>query len=93
MDQLSKDSVAAQKAGMSYGKYMAMKERLAPKKEIKAKPVPKVPENWQTCPWCGKAFKKRSRSAQKYCEPYCQQEAQKERQRQRLLQKKAGAFL
>lgn len=89
MDQLSKDSVAAQKAGMSYGKYMAMKERLAPKTEAKAKPVPMLPEKWQTCPWCGKAFKKRSRSAQKYCEPYCQQEAQKERQRQRLLQKKA----
>ena len=93
MDQLSKDSVAAQKAGMSYGKYMAMKERLAPKKAIEKKSAPEVPENWQTCPWCGKSFKKRHRSAQKYCEPYCQQEAQKERQRQRLKQKKAGVFI
>lgn len=93
MDQLSKDSVAAQQARMSYGKYMAMKERLAPQKEVKAKLLPQIPEKWQTCPWCGKAFKKRSKSAQKYCEPYCQQEAQKERQRQRLKQKKAGVFI
>ncbi len=93
MDQLSKDSVAAQKAGMSYGKYMAMKERLAPKKETKAKPAAQLPEKWQICPWCGKEFKKRHRSAQKYCEVYCQQEAQKARQRQRLQQKKAGLFL
>jgi len=90
MDQLSKDSVAAQKAGMSYGKYMAMKERLAPKKEVKAKPLPQLPEKWQTCPWCGVHFKKKGNSKQLYCEPYCQQEAAKERARQRKEEQNAG---
>lgn len=90
MNQLSKDSVAAQKAGMSYGKYMAMKERLAPKTAAKAKPLPQLPEKWLVCAYCGKQFKKRAKSKQIYCEPYCQQEAMKERARQRKEEQNAG---
>ena len=93
MDQLSKDSVAAQKAGMTYGKYMAMKERLTPQKTMQENPVPAGTEKWLTCPWCGKLFRRRHRSAQKYCEQYCQMEAHKERQKKRLQQKKAGLFI
>ena len=92
MDQLSKDSVAAQQAGMSYGKYMAVKEQLT-QRTMRVNPVPAGTEKWLTCPRCGKVFKRRARSAQKYCELYCQQEAHKERQKKRLQQKKAGLFI
>lgn len=69
MDKLSRDSTAAIKAGMSYGKYMAMKEPV----------VVTPPERrgtWRTCPRCGKEFVRYDKMRQIYCDVTCQRAAQ-----------------
>ena len=63
MDQLTKDAVAARKAGMTYGKYIAM-----------TKPVNTVPEEEgyrHTCAHCGVEFITRYRRLRKFCSDQC----------------------
>lgn len=70
MDQLSKDACAATKAGLTYGKYMAMKKVLAEKEEAKRR----------KCILCGHPVP-HGRGRRLYCsaecaEKYRQQKAQ-----------------
>lgn len=51
MDKLAADSAAALAAGMSYGKYMALKH-----KPVQRKPEPKKPEGDRVCKVCGAWF-------------------------------------
>lgn len=64
LDQLTKDSISAQKAGMSYGRYMAMKPQkgYAPKVETE--------EEWPVCKVCGKVMVD-VRKDRMYCSPEC----------------------
>lgn len=64
LDQLTKDSISAQKAGMSYGRYMAMKPKkgYAPKVETE--------EEWPVCKVCGKVMVD-VRKDRMYCSPEC----------------------
>lgn len=64
LDQLTKDSISAQKAGMSYGRYMAMKPQkgYAPKVETE--------EEWPVCKVCGKVMVD-VRKGRMYCSPEC----------------------
>lgn len=76
MDKLARDSTAAIKAGMSYGKYMAMKEPV----------VVTPPERrgtWRTCPRCGKEFVRYDRIKATYCGVACQKSAQAARKYER----------
>lgn len=80
MDQLTKDSISAEKAGMSYGKYMAMKH-IPPK-------TPKVVDDEQAhyCAECGKVIV-HYRTGKKYCCHRCYEIAMSERAR-KLYRKK-----
>lgn len=66
LDNITLTSIAAEKAGMSYGKYVALYGVVAEEKE---KPKPKgLP--W-VCPVCGKEFSDRKGGAV-YCSEQCQ---------------------
>lgn len=70
MDQLAIDSTNAIKAGMSYGKYMAMKAQLG----IKNPQKPDEEESElkaRACLNCGEEFTPKVRKDQKYCSDYC----------------------
>lgn len=75
MDNLARCAMAAKVKGMSYGRYQALYGKPVAKKEEV------IPENWETCPWCGKKFKRKPN--QIYCEYYCRSEAQKKKDRER----------
>lgn len=73
IDKLSRDSTAAIAAGMSYGKYMAMKNTTffvkPPEDEID-----EYAEYRHTCLNCGKEFISETRLPRKYCSDYCRYE-------------------
>ena len=64
LDQLDIDSSNAIKAGMSYGKYMAMK------KPTKITP-PEVVGYRHICQHCGKEFIAKYKGVRKYCSEQC----------------------
>lgn len=69
LDKLSQDVAAATAAGLSYGHYMAVKEKL-----------PTQPaEGLKACKYCGKLFK--PRTTQVYCNDNCQYLARLEKKR------------
>lgn len=71
LDQLTIDSTNAIKAGLSYGKYMAIK----PKTDV---PVPKIKsgvEYQHTCEFCGKDFVTYTRQARKFCSDHCREQS------------------
>ena len=65
MDKLSRDATDAIKAGMSYGKYMAMK------KPTIEEPVKKGIRH--ICQHCGKEFYVPHRKTMKYCSDQCRE--------------------
>lgn len=86
LDQLTKDSIAAQKAGMSYGKYMASRYR-QPVVETDVKPETQK----RVCPTCGKEISKYANGNRRYCSEYCLYEGRKEATLARYHAKKAEA--
>jgi hypothetical protein len=77
-DKLAKDVAAAKAAGMSYGKWRAMRWLQGDVEEIKA---PVKPKGLKECPWCGTLFKPKRN--QQYCDFNCQRAAQEDRMRVR----------
>lgn len=74
MDQLSRDAVAATKAGLTYGKYMAKKEQLAKQKAA-------IEEaKRRKCLCCGCVVPP-DRGRRRYCSAEC---AEKYREKQAL---------
>ncbi len=68
MDRLTLASIAAQKAGMSYGKYMAsMHNPVA----VETADTPKK----RLCPICGKEISKYANGNRRYCSDSCRYEA------------------
>ena len=66
MDQLTKDAVAARKAGMTYGKYMATKNPTV---------IVREPEGYKhTCLFCGKEFYIKHKKLRKYCSDLCREQ-------------------
>ena len=107
MDQLAKDAIAAQKAGMSYGKYMATKRQPAPevqkkKKTIKKKADAKSEEgvkadgaDQKLCQMCGEPIPAGVKN-RKYCSHECagrarEQQASESKRRKRQEKKAAAA--
>ena len=81
MDQLTRDSIAAQKAGMSYGKWMALHyvppvEVEIPKQEVKPEAKEEAPQ--RLCGTCGRPV--RGHANRRYCSDACKYEADKARQ-------------
>ena len=85
MDKLSLDMIECKKAGFGchYGAWKATQDNPVIVKS-------EIPEGWQVCQYCGKAFKPNVKRIQKYCEVGCQKKAQFERYRREKL-KKRGA--
>ena len=72
MDNLTKDVLAAEKAGMSYGQWKALNYH--PEKKVEREPPKKLDcyeeYNWSaTCVVCGKEFRKRV-----WCQKTCSEE-------------------
>lgn len=65
MDKLSQDSCDALKAGMSYGKYMAMKGSTNATQQTNRK------GNYHVCQFCGEKFSVPHKIAVKYCSERC----------------------
>lgn len=86
MDRLTKDSIAAVKAGMTYGKWKALhphtEEKVAVSDEIEAQE-----KEVKLCKMCGKPFNIRVKGSggqnRLYCSRECAYEAIKERERAR----------
>lgn len=72
MDNLSRDSTAALKAGMSYGMWKALHPHTKREAEQTA-------EDERLCQRCGKPIPKGSRKERKYCSDKCKQAADKAR--------------
>ena len=68
MDKLSQDACDALKAGMSYGKYMAMKGY-----SVTARPTREPVGYRHVCQFCGKEFYVQDKSPRKFCNYYCRQ--------------------
>ena len=77
MDNLTKQAVLARRAGVSYGKWMAMN---APAEIEK-----KIPEGWPICKYCKKPFKPRSKRQRVFCDVVCQQQEYYETHREEKL--------
>lgn len=72
-ENLALCSVAAQNAGMSYGKFMALGGYAKVAKRAE-EPKPEFPT--RICMHCGKVFSMKGRShLSKYCSPDCQRKA------------------
>lgn len=70
MDKLSQDSCDALKAGMSYGKYMAMKGSANVTRPAQTQEV-----YYYTCQFCGKEFYVPDKRLKKFCSDYCRQKS------------------
>ena len=68
MDKLSQDSCDALKAGMSYGKYMAMKGTANV-----TRPIPAPTGYYHVCQHCGKEFYTDTRQPRKFCSDRCRE--------------------
>lgn len=86
MDQLTLDCIAARKAGMTYGKYMALhyKPPVVPvvvelEPEEVPEEMPKQPD--RTCRNCGTKLQRSMHGNAMYCSQYCKYESYKRKQR------------
>lgn len=82
MAGLSRDALCARRAGMSYGKWMAMKDVQKP--NIKAED--ELPEGWRKCKLCGKPFKPHD-ARMLYCDSICRVKSNAPRDRERRREK------
>lgn len=99
LDSIALTSIAAQRAGMTYGKYKGMLYAQKQAKEAKEKrltnkpkkvfnPNPKIPV--KVCAFCGKEFPTAGRSANcKYCSWECANMANNVRAREYMRKKYA----
>lgn len=90
LDRLTRDAIAAEQAGMSYGKYKALHPHTPDEgEEDQEPPRPKVdPDKYErVCETCGKTFYLTTKVRQKYCSDYCRTFARSQRE-QKLREKK-----
>lgn len=81
MDRLTRDAIAAEQAGMSYGQYKAQHPH-TPDEEDAEPPRPKVdPGVYEcTCAVCGKTFYMITKARHKYCGDYCRKYGKSQRE-------------
>lgn len=88
LDRLTRDAIAAEQAGMSYGNYKAKHPHTPDEDE--EPPRPKVdPGRYElTCATCGKVFYRTDKTHQKYCSYDCSKLAAAQRSAARREMKK-----
>jgi len=95
LDNLTKDAIAAEKAGMSYGQWKAQHPHTGETQSIFA-PTPLVEgaPGVVRCGVCGKMFHYCKSGKRKYCSPECSYEANlrqtRERERRYALNKRGA---
>ena len=80
LDNLTLNVLAAEKAGMSYGKYMALKYEQEQPPKMAESPSP---PGWKVCPYCGKKFYATHGNRQ-YCSDICSANAHYKMQRDKI---------
>lgn len=81
MDNITACAIAARKAGMTYGQYMATKPQ--PVKVVCPEPEPE-PDKLRICKNCGTEFDASNRAVNAvYCNPVCYRDALAKRARER----------
>ena len=75
LDRLTRDSIAAEQAGMSYGQYKALHPHTPDEDEVPPKPKTDPGRYEFICQCCGKAFYKKGKAKQKWCSEECNREA------------------
>ena len=82
MDQLTKDSISAEKAGMSYGKWKALHPHTPQVEEVPE--VQPTGEGYKACMICGKMFSTVGvgKATNRYCSQDCYYEAIRIRSRE-----------
>lgn len=85
LDRLTRDAIAAEQAGMSYGQYKAQHPHTPDDgDEIEApepEPLPTDPGIYErTCVVCKKVFYVRTRARRNYCGDYCERWARAQRE-------------
>lgn len=81
LDNLSRCSNEALAAGMTYGKYMALKyEKERPPKMGASPPLP----GWKVCPYCGAKFYA-AHGKMKYCSAICGTNATYQKRRETII--------
>lgn len=75
LDRLTRDSIAAEQAGMSYGQYKALHPHTPDEDETPPKPKTDPGRYEFVCETCGKVYYKANRARQKYCSYSCSREA------------------
>lgn len=93
LDRLTRDAIAAEQAGMSYGQYKAQHPHTPEDgDEIEApepEPLPTDPGIYErTCIVCGKVFYMRTRARHAYCGDYCRQFAKSQREAEKRNKEK-----
>ena len=84
LDQLTLDAIAAEKARMSYGKYMAMKEPAV----IQPKNDPAV--RYGVCLYCGERFIMDKHRVRAYCDYECYNRHYGQRKREQMKEEQAN---
>jgi hypothetical protein len=92
LDHLTRDAIAAQKAGMSYGKYKALHPH-TPDEDDEEEQEPAVGENCEvaTCEHCGKRFVKfKYQTKKRFCCTSCQSSHNMAKRRAEMKRNKPG---
>ena len=76
LDRLTRDCLAAEAAGMSYGKYKALHPHTGEEDRL---PIVGSGSYECTCACCGRTFYKEVNNAKKYCTDECRQKAKRQR--------------
>ena len=84
-DQLSKDSTAALKANMSYGKWKALQWE-AMGRPAYVKEAPKEPEPNTVCKYCGNRFYNPHKNKKCFCDDVCRIRYQNVKEREKREQ-------
>lgn len=88
LDNLTRDALAAQAAGQSYGQYKAAH----PHTGSNPPPDPDPGRDTFTCAWCGAVVVTRGKARRKYCCENCRQNYQRQKDKERKEAMKNGSM-
>lgn len=89
LDRLTRDCLAAEAAGMSYGKYKAQHPHTPDEEDVEpAEPETDPGIYKHTCTVCGKVFYHTTKRRFNYCGDYCRRIAKSQRETEQRQQKR-----
>lgn len=93
MDRLTRDVIAAQRAGVSYGQYKVMHPYTGDAELELPEPEPEIEEPetiapYRICQHCGGQFSRDNKRGKKFCSIACQHAARNERRKRERAARK-----